>query len=141
MYILSNLFLIFFSLSHCTYDVRCVLWLDKQKIENETKKKTERNSTVEVLEEQLILWTTKVKAMYKCSIRSGKYVIHSELVQYYIISFFSYFLFQPFSCLPSELLWFTYQHFHRLNELSKFSMETKKHWKRCWLALKSYSGA
>lgn len=33
---------------------------DKQKIENETKKQMQRDSTIEVLEEQLKLWMTKV---------------------------------------------------------------------------------
>lgn len=33
---------------------------DKQKIENETKKQMQRDSTIEVLEEQLKLWTAKV---------------------------------------------------------------------------------
>lgn len=79
----------FFSLSRshiicALYGLRCVLWLDKQKIENETKKKTERNSTVEVLEEQLSLWTTKVRAINNCTVKSGKYAIRlhvSEHVQ------------------------------------------------------------
>lgn len=40
----------------------CVFFvlLDKQKIENETKKQMQRDSTIEVLEEQLQLWTAKV---------------------------------------------------------------------------------
>lgn len=33
---------------------------DKQKIENETKKQTQRDSTIEVLEENLNLWSAKV---------------------------------------------------------------------------------
>lgn len=38
--------------------------LDKQKIENETKKQTQRDSTIEVLEEQLQLWTAKVSGNF-----------------------------------------------------------------------------
>lgn len=37
---------------------------DKQKIENETKKQMQRDSTIEVLEEQLKLWTAKVNWIY-----------------------------------------------------------------------------
>lgn len=36
---------------------------DKQKIENETKKQMQRDSTIEVLEEQLKLWTAKVSPL------------------------------------------------------------------------------
>lgn len=44
-------------LGRCFFSLRD---LDKQKIENETKKQTQRDSTIEVLEEQLQLWTAKV---------------------------------------------------------------------------------
>lgn len=42
------------------FSVLCGFTIDKQKIENETKKQTQRDSTIEVLEEQLQLWTAKV---------------------------------------------------------------------------------
>lgn len=39
------------------------LFIDKQKIENETKKQMQRDSTIEVLEEQLKVWTAKVECV------------------------------------------------------------------------------
>ena len=49
----------------------CLLFrdLDKQKIENETKKQTQRDSTIEVLEEQLQLWTAKVSGNFDATVQ------------------------------------------------------------------------
>lgn len=114
---------------------------DKQKIENETKKQSERDSTIDVLEEQLKRWTTKV---------SNKFIIVLLPIQFIRAIFFI----SPFVQTCRDIQWnhkfsFSFSLFYslcaphgriRCKKRKKTSMATSKRYMKCLLALGSCSG-
>lgn len=115
------------------FSVLCGFTIDKQKIENETKKQTQRDSTIEVLEEQLQLWTAKVsKNRMRCLCIATLFTQSptrwmnewiASMIQ--LIRYFVYVLF----------FWSG-----RRNKHNKFTSKMKRNWKKCSMVSKNCSG-
>lgn len=80
---------------------------DKQRIENETKVQTQRDSTIDVLEEQLHLCSAKVRLTARSSFMINEIHTQENLIKAQCDLFLCFFGFYPVrSCFFAHLLFF-----------------------------------